>query len=109
MKIAELAAIPASLTGDFRAKESHVLDLDEHLTLRTYHNGYKLSELDEKIWVALASNRAAVPFIRKGNFRLRLDDTNRTKEKEEYQDAIIEDLARMGIHADKLTYTSDYF
>ncbi|CAG9986832.1 unnamed protein product, partial [Clonostachys byssicola] len=197
MKIAELAAIPVNLTGDFRAAESHLLDLDKHLTRRTYFDGYRLSEIDEKIWVVLASNRATVPFIHKEklanltrwflyveqphpeihqdvkeaqaavavklvaaskaggsyslqlqnvdqgvvtrflpkpsgylqirhakaallsyyfahqayscSFRLRQDDTNPTKEKEEYQDAIIEDLAWMGIHADKLTYTSDYF
>lgn len=44
-----------------------------------------------------------------GTLRLRLDDTNPSKEKEEYQDAIIEDLALMGIKADKFSYTSDYF
>jgi glutamyl-tRNA synthetase len=44
-----------------------------------------------------------------GILRLRLDDTNPAKEKEEYQDAIIEDLALMGIKPDKLSYTSDYF
>lgn len=45
----------------------------------------------------------------KGSLRLRLDDTNPSKEKGEYQDAIIEDLALMGIRPDKVTYTSDYF
>ncbi|KAI0891253.1 glutamyl-tRNA synthetase [Annulohypoxylon nitens] len=45
----------------------------------------------------------------KGTLRLRLDDTNPSKEKEEYQDAIIEDLALMGIKPDVVTYTSDYF
>ncbi|KAK4225469.1 putative glutamate--tRNA ligase, cytoplasmic [Podospora fimiseda] len=45
----------------------------------------------------------------KGQLRLRLDDTNPSKEKEEFQDAIIEDLALMGIKPDTLTYTSDYF
>lgn len=44
-----------------------------------------------------------------GKLRLRLDDTNPSKEKEEYQDAIIEDLALMGIKPDFVTYTSDYF
>jgi hypothetical protein len=66
MKIAELAAIPANLTGDFHAAESHLLDLDKHMTLRTYLDGYTLSEIDEKIWVGLASNRATMTFIRKG-------------------------------------------
>ncbi|KAI5857471.1 glutamyl-tRNA synthetase [Durotheca rogersii] len=32
-----------------------------------------------------------------------------SKEKEEYQDAIIEDLALMGVKPDTVTYTSDYF
>ncbi|KAJ4293422.1 glutamate--tRNA ligase [Kalmusia sp. IMI 367209] len=45
----------------------------------------------------------------KGTLILRFDDTNPTKEKQEFQDAIIEDLALMGIKADKLSYTSDYF
>ncbi|KAI0835238.1 glutamyl-tRNA synthetase [Hypoxylon sp. FL0890] len=44
-----------------------------------------------------------------GTLRLRLDDTNPSKEKEEYQDAIVEDLALMGIKPDVVTYTSDYF
>jgi glutamyl-tRNA synthetase len=44
-----------------------------------------------------------------GKLRLRLDDTNPSKEKEEYQDAIIEDLALMGIKPDFFSYTSDYF
>ncbi len=41
---------------------------------------------------------------------LRLDDTNPSKEKEEFQDAIIEDLTLIGIKPDgAVTYTSDYF
>ena len=39
----------------------------------------------------------------------RFDDTNPSKEKEEFQDAIIEDLALMGIKPDQTSYTSDYF
>ena len=39
----------------------------------------------------------------------RFDDTNPSKEKEEFQDAIVEDLALMGIRPDKTSYTSDYF
>jgi glutamyl-tRNA synthetase len=44
----------------------------------------------------------------KGTLLLRFDDTNPSKEKQEYQDAIIEDLALMGIKPDKTSYTSDY-
>ena len=45
----------------------------------------------------------------KGTMLCRFDDTNPSKEKEEFQDAIVEDLALMGIHPDKTSYTSDYF
>ncbi len=45
----------------------------------------------------------------KGNMILRFDDTNPTKEKNEYVEAIIEDLKTLGVQYYKLTYTSDYF
>ncbi|KAK3328279.1 tRNA synthetases class I, catalytic domain-containing protein [Cercophora scortea] len=45
----------------------------------------------------------------KGKLLLRLDDTNPSKEKEEYQDAILEDLALMGVKPDQQSFTSDYF
>lgn len=45
----------------------------------------------------------------KGTMIVRFDDTNPSKEKEEFQDAIVEDLALMGIKPDKTTFTSDYF
>ena len=45
----------------------------------------------------------------KGTLILRFDDTNPIKEKQEFQDAIVEDLSLMGIKADKTSHTSDYF
>lgn len=44
-----------------------------------------------------------------GTLLLRFDDTNPTNESAEFQDAITEDLALMGIKPDKVSYTSDYF
>ncbi|KAJ5378965.1 glutamate--tRNA ligase cytoplasmic [Penicillium cosmopolitanum] len=44
-----------------------------------------------------------------GTLLLRFDDTNPSNEKEEFQDAIMEDLALMGIKPNKTSYTSDYF
>ena len=44
-----------------------------------------------------------------GTLFCRFDDTNPSKEKEEFQNAIIEDLALMGIRPDRTSYTSDYF
>jgi glutamyl-tRNA synthetase len=45
----------------------------------------------------------------KGTLLLRFDDTNPKNESAEFQDAIIEDLALMGIKPDKVSHTSDYF
>jgi len=44
-----------------------------------------------------------------GKLLLRFDDTNPSKEKSEYVDAILADLERMGIKGDSITYTSDHF
>lgn len=45
----------------------------------------------------------------KGKLIIRFDDTNPSKEKEEFQDSILEDLKLLGIKGDKITYSSDYF
>ncbi|KAL3909029.1 MAG: hypothetical protein SGPRY_009570 [Prymnesium sp.] len=39
----------------------------------------------------------------------RFDDTNPSKEKEEFEHAIIEDLKLLQIKPDKVSHTSDYF
>jgi glutaminyl-tRNA synthetase len=44
-----------------------------------------------------------------GTCNLRFDDTNPTKEEQEYVDAIIEDVRWMGYHWDGLYFASDYF
>lgn len=44
-----------------------------------------------------------------GRLVLRFDDTNPSKEKEEFQQSIVEDLAKLGVKPDLVTYTSDYF
>ena len=44
----------------------------------------------------------------KGRLIIRFDDTNPSKEKEEYQQSILEDLTTLGVKGDVLTYTSDY-
>ena len=44
-----------------------------------------------------------------GKCNLRFDDTNPKAEKQEYVDAMLEDIKWMGYHPDKITYTSDYF
>lgn len=44
-----------------------------------------------------------------GKLIIRFDDTNPSKEKEEFTDSILEDLELLGIKGDSLTYSSDYF
>ncbi|KAF8982271.1 hypothetical protein BGZ46_001552 [Entomortierella lignicola] len=45
----------------------------------------------------------------KGRIIIRFDDTNPSKEKLEYEQAIREDLLLIGIDSSVVTYTSDYF
>ncbi|KAL3695636.1 hypothetical protein R1sor_009712 [Riccia sorocarpa] len=45
----------------------------------------------------------------KGRLIIRFDDTNPTKEKDEYVESILQDLDTLGVKGDALTYTSDYF
>ncbi|KAL8787372.1 MAG: hypothetical protein Q9213_002255 [Squamulea squamosa] len=182
---------------DFKSIESPLLELDYHLTLRSYVVGYTLTAADLAVWGAIRGNKVAYAAVKKGtmanvtrwfkwveetnewiapivqslnahaqerkvakskegaNYDIalpdtdkgvvtrfppepsgylhighakaallndyfahemykgtlicRFDDTNPSKEKEEFQDAIVEDLALMGIKPDKTSYTSDYF
>lgn len=45
----------------------------------------------------------------KGTLLCRFDDTNPTKENQEFQDAIKHDLALLGVYPDKVSFSSDYF
>lgn len=45
----------------------------------------------------------------KGRLILRFDDTNPSKEKDEFQTSIVEDLGKIGVKPDVVTFTSDYF
>jgi glutamyl-tRNA synthetase len=45
----------------------------------------------------------------KGTMILRFDDTNPSKEKQEFQDSILKDCELLGVKPDRITYTSDYF
>lgn len=45
----------------------------------------------------------------RGTLLLRFDDTNPKNESAEFQDAIVGDLALLGIKPDRVSYSSDYF
>lgn len=69
MKTTELSELPAALAApDFKVIEPHLAALDKHLTLRTFIEGYALSELDSKIWVTIRGNKVANAFIKRGAF-----------------------------------------
>lgn len=67
MKHQELDTLASNLSGDFRTIEPRLRDLDKHLTLRSYLEGYSLTDLEKKIWHTLKGNKVAIGFIRKNN------------------------------------------
>ena len=58
---------PGLSTPDFKAVEGVLLELEQHLTLRTYLEGYQLSSADKDIWVTLQTNKIVNGIVRKGN------------------------------------------
>ena len=44
-----------------------------------------------------------------GKLLIRFDDTNPSKEKDEFEQSIIQDLARLGVVGDAVSHSSDYF
>jgi glutamyl-tRNA synthetase len=59
---------PALAAGDFKSLEPLLLQLEKYLTLRTYIDGYDLSDADRKFWAALRGNKVAIGLVRKGSF-----------------------------------------
>ncbi|KAN0085330.1 tRNA synthetases class I (E and Q), catalytic domain containing protein [Elaphomyces granulatus] len=45
----------------------------------------------------------------RGALLCRFDDTNPSKESEEFQDSILHDLSLLGVFPDRISYSSDYF
>jgi glutamyl-tRNA synthetase len=67
MKAQDLSQLATSLqTPDFKTIEPHLLALDKHLILRTYVDGYSLSDIDTKLWVTIRSNKVANAFVKRG-------------------------------------------
>lgn len=68
MDSTEVTRVVAALSKpDYKAAEPELLKLDKYLVLRSYLNGYQISEADVKIWVALRTNKVTAAFIKKGS------------------------------------------
>ncbi|OBT66700.1 hypothetical protein VE03_03883 [Pseudogymnoascus sp. 23342-1-I1] len=200
MKKEDIARLVIGLSKEeFKSIELHLAFLDKYLTLRSYIDGYTLSQADSTLWVVIGGNKVAYALLKKvtfvnvsrwftfveqshpelqeefvakddaakakraaqsragasynialqdaemgkvvtrfppepsywipshrhanaallndyfahdlykGTLLFRFDDTNSTKEKQEFQDSITEDLDILGIKPDKTSYTSDHF
>lgn len=59
--------VTALSVPDYKKVEPELLKLDKYLVLRSYLNGYQISEADVKIWVALRTNKVTAAFIKKGS------------------------------------------
>lgn len=67
MKTEQLSNLATSLAApDFKAIEPHLIALDKHLVLRTYVDGYSISEADTKLWITIRTNKVAIAFLKRG-------------------------------------------
>jgi glutamyl-tRNA synthetase len=67
MKDNEVSNLLSALSSpDFKAIEPYLVQLNKHLTLRSYVEGYTISDTDTIIWIALRSNRITNAFIKRG-------------------------------------------
>lgn len=65
----KLVKILASLeAADFKTNEPALHELDQFLTLRSFLNGYALSEIDEQVWKALRLNKITFGIVRRNLF-----------------------------------------
>lgn len=55
------------VSTDFKSVEGPLLELDSHLTLRSYIVGYSLTMADLSVWGAIRGNKIAHAAIKKGS------------------------------------------
>jgi glutamyl-tRNA synthetase len=66
MKEDEISRLATGLSKeDFKLIEPHLTYLDKYLTLRSYIDGYALSQADSTLWVAIRGNKVAYAFVKK--------------------------------------------
>lgn len=56
------------VSTDFKSVEGPLLELDSHLTLRSYVVGYSITVADLSVWGTLRGNKIAYAAIKKGSF-----------------------------------------
>lgn len=66
MKDKEASQLAADISKeDFKSLEPHLIYLDRYLTLRSYVDGYTLSQADSALWTTIRSNKVAFAFVKK--------------------------------------------
>lgn len=67
MKDEDVAHLAKGLTApDFKSLEPYLVELDKYLTVRTYFDGYSLSEADTDLWTAIRGNKVAYSNLKRG-------------------------------------------
>jgi glutamyl-tRNA synthetase len=59
--LAEVLAQP-----DFKSIEPKLIELDKHLILRTYLDGYQIKPADIKVWTVCRTNKVVYNFLKRG-------------------------------------------
>jgi glutamyl-tRNA synthetase len=68
MKEEETSRLAIGLSKeDFKSIEPHLTYLNKHLTLRSYIDGYALSQADSTLWIAIRGNKVAYAFVKKAS------------------------------------------
>ena len=66
MKEEETSRLAIGLSKeDFKSIEPHLAYLEKYLTLRSYIDGYTLSQADSTLWVAIRGNKIAHALVKK--------------------------------------------
>jgi glutamyl-tRNA synthetase len=64
-----LARVDGFFPADFKSVEGPLLELDTHLTLRSYIVGYSLTVADLAIWGAIRGNKVGTAAVKKGTMQ----------------------------------------
>ena len=101
---------------DFSCLDTYSKEIDKQLTLTNAEDGKVVTRFppEPSGYMHLGHVKAALIndyFAKRynGKMLIRMDDTNPTKEKQDFEDAIVNDCKTLGIVPFKMSHTSDHF